>query len=65
MDKIISEANEYPMIRFYVNPENSTLQVTLNNNVVITDEYQLGLLYIQAHLDQKFSMGDFNGLSEQ
>jgi Zinc knuckle len=42
----IKEANEYPMIRFYNNPANVSLQITLNNSVVITDEHQMGPLYI-------------------
>jgi hypothetical protein len=55
----IKEANEYPMIRFYNNPANVSLQITLNNSVVITDEHQMGPLYIQAHLSQRFSITGF------
>jgi hypothetical protein len=51
MDKI-NDAVEFPMIRFYSNPDNNALQATLNNSIVITDEHNLGPLYIQAHIAQ-------------
>jgi hypothetical protein len=51
MERLV-EVNEYPMTRFYVNPNNSALQATLNNNLVIIDDHQLGPLYIKAHLVQ-------------
>jgi Domain of unknown function (DUF4283) len=55
----IKEANEYPMIRFYPNPDNRSLQETLNNSIVITDEHSIGPLYIQAHLAQRFPLPGF------
>jgi hypothetical protein len=48
--KQIKEANEYPMIRFYNNPAIGSLQSNMNYSVVITDEHQMGPLYLQAHL---------------
>jgi hypothetical protein len=58
MDKI-NDAVEFLMICFYSYPDNSALQATPNNNIVITDEHNLEPLYIQTHLAQRFPLTGF------
>jgi Zinc knuckle len=59
----INEALEFPIMKFYFNPANINLQATLSNSVVIIDEHQLGPLYIQAHLSQRFTIAGFHWIA--
>jgi hypothetical protein len=52
-------ADEYTVIRFTPNDENNSLQEVLLRSIVIVDEQNLGALYIQAHLQQRFPFPRF------
>jgi hypothetical protein len=52
---IYSKADEYAVLKLFPNEKNTKLQVTLDRSIVITDERQLGALYIQSSSATKIS----------
>jgi hypothetical protein len=54
-----SEANDYTLLQFYSNLENESFINTPNRSLIISDDRKMGALYIQAHLEKKFSLFDF------
>jgi Domain of unknown function (DUF4283) len=41
-----SKADEYALLRFYPNEENTNLQNITTKSIILTDERKLGALYI-------------------